>query len=188
MLVPFAEIVPDVRHPLLKQTIAELLARTEDRRRGSARGCALEGELLAGELETVEIADDGSGDLAWLEKSARELLHFFGSDAFQHGNQLFRREIPVEIEMVAREAAHAGAAAFERQQSGALQVILGAAKLFFIERLLLHAPKFVEDRAHHLRRSVERRRVDRERSRIAIGIHLAENRIRQALPLANILK
>ena len=75
----------------------------------------LECELLASELETVEIADHGSGDLAWLEKFARELLHFFGGDAFQHRDQLFGREVPVEIQMVAREAAHARAAAFERK-------------------------------------------------------------------------
>jgi 2-amino-4-hydroxy-6-hydroxymethyldihydropteridine diphosphokinase len=31
VLVPFAEIAPEVRHPILKKTIAELLAETPDR-------------------------------------------------------------------------------------------------------------------------------------------------------------
>ena len=39
VLAPFAEIAPDVRHPVLKRSIAELLAQTPDRsevRRGYA--------------------------------------------------------------------------------------------------------------------------------------------------------
>ena len=85
------------------------------------------------------------GDAVGGEEFARDLLDFLGGDAFEHGDQLLRREMAVEVDVVAREAVHARAGAFEGEQRGALQMIFGAAQLFGAERLVLDAAEFVED-------------------------------------------
>ena len=149
----------------------------------------LDGELVLREFEAVEVADDGGGDAAGLEEFAGELLDVFDGDAFEQGDQLLRGEVPIEIHVIAREAGHALAGAFEREQRGAFQVILGAAQFFLRERFIAHAAEFIEHGANQLRSSIERSAgIDRKRAGIAIGIQLAENRVRQALAFANILE
>src|SRR5579863_3011402 len=98
----------------------------------------LKRKLFAFEFEAVEVADDARGDALGLEEFARDRLNFLGGDGFEHGDQLLRREVAVEIHVVARQAAHAGTAAFERKKRRALQMILCAAQLFRFNRLVAH--------------------------------------------------
>src|SRR5580704_14685778 len=123
--------------------------------RAAAGAGKLDGEVLLREFEAVEIADDRSSHVAGLEEFARELLDVFDRDAFEEFDQILRGEMAVEVHVVARQAVHALAAAFEREKGGAFEVIFGAAKLFGIQRLVAEAAKFIENRTDKLRSRVE---------------------------------
>ena len=64
-------------------------------------------ELVAGECKPVEIANDGRCEALGLKKFASDGLDFFDGHAFEHGDQLLRREMAIEIDVIAREAGHA---------------------------------------------------------------------------------
>ena len=68
-----------------------------------AKTALLEGrnrQLVAGELKAVKVADHRGSEAFRLEKFASDYLNFLDSDAFEHGDQLLRREMPVEIDVV----------------------------------------------------------------------------------------
>ena len=105
------------------------------------------------------------------------------------GDQILRREVAVEVHVIAREAVHALAAAFESKQRGAFQMILRAAQFFGAERFIAQAAEFIEHGTNQLRSSIERSAgINGKRAGIAIGIQFAENGVGEALALANILK
>ena len=61
----------------------------------------LKSKLLAGELETVKVADDGGGDAVGLKKFLGQPLDISGGDFFQHGDQFLGGVVPVEIDVIA---------------------------------------------------------------------------------------
>lgn len=149
----------------------------------------LDGKLAAGETETVEVADDRRSEAVGLEEFARDLLDFRRRDAFQHGDQLLRRKMAVEVDVIAREAVHARAGTFQREQSGALEMIFGAAKLFVVEQFFFQAAEFGENALDQLPGGFKRSAgVHGKHAGVAIGVHFAENRVSQPEPLANVLK
>src|ERR1700675_4873350 len=98
----------------------------------------LEDELLAGKLKAVEVAHDGRGEVLGLEEFARDLLDIGRRDFLEHGDELLWREMAVEVDMIAREAVHSLAAAFESEQRGAFQMVFRAAKFFVRQRAASH--------------------------------------------------
>src|SRR5690349_11040882 len=90
----------------------------------------LTGEATAVEGEAVEWSKDGGGNLFGTEEFPGEGLHVFTSDSFDGGENLIEREEAAEIELLAREIGHAGAGGLERKHERALEMILGAKKLF----------------------------------------------------------
>src|SRR6185437_3163533 len=148
-----------------------------------------EGQVGAAELEAVQAADDAGSDVLRLKEFAGKLLDLGERDAFEHGDQLGRGKMAIEIDVVAGEAAHALATALEREQGCTLQVILGAAKLFFFEGLVAESAEFGEDRAQQFLSVFERRAgIDGEDAGIAIRIDVAEDGVGEALSLADILE
>ena len=78
----------------------------------------------------LRLPDHRGSEAVRLKEFASDYLNFFNGDAFEHGDQFLRREMPVEIDVVAREAGHALARAFERESSVApLKVVLRAAAI-----------------------------------------------------------
>src|ERR1700680_3236598 len=88
-------------------------------------------ELIAGEGEAVEVADDGGGDGFRAEEFLRDLLDLLAGDRLNRGDKLFGREKAVEVNMVAREIGHPGGSRLERKQERALEMVFGATQLFF---------------------------------------------------------
>jgi len=73
----------------------------------SALSLMLDDELVAGEIEAVERSDNAGGEAFRLKEFAGDLLNFLGGDGFEHGDQFLRAEIPIEIDVITREAVHA---------------------------------------------------------------------------------
>src|SRR5271156_2217680 len=114
-----------------------------------------DGELILGQLKAVEVADDGGRHAPGLEEFARELLDVFHGDAFEERDQILRGEVAFEVHVIARQAVHALAAAFEGKQRSAFQVVFRAAQLLDAERFIAQAAEFIEHGAHQLRSSVQ---------------------------------
>src|SRR5579862_4761715 len=149
----------------------------------------LECEMLAGELEALEIANDTCGNAFRLKEFLGDFLNVFRCHFLEQRNQFGWREVAVEIHVIASQAVHSLPGALGSKQRGAFQMVLGAAQFLFWKRLILDSAEFIEHRANHFRNVLERCTcIHRKRSGIAIRIHLAENRIRQALLFADILE
>src|SRR5271170_5400109 len=148
-----------------------------------------DGELILGQLKAVEVADDGGRHAPGLEELAGELLDVFHGDAFEQRDQILRGEVAFEVHVIARQAVHALAAAFEGKQRSAFQVVFRAPQFLGAERFIAQAAEFIEHGAHQLRSGVQRgASINRKCAGIAIGIKFAENRVGQALAFANILE
>src|ERR1700751_1286026 len=109
----------------------------------------LEGELVAGQFEAVEIAHDAGSQALGLKEFLRDLLNVFTRDFFEQCNQFHRRKIAVEVEVVSRQAVHPLAGAFGRKQRRTFQMILCAAQLLFRNWLVLDPAEFLEPRTHN---------------------------------------
>ena len=93
--------------------------------RNSAGG--LKNKLVAGKLETVEVAHNRSGDAVGLKEFLSELLDVGSGDFFQHGDQLLRGVMPVEINVISRKTGHTLSSTFQGQKRCTLEVVLRAA-------------------------------------------------------------
>src|ERR1700720_1373383 len=119
------------------------------------KASVLEGELVAGQLEAVEIPHDAGSQALGLEEFLRDLLNVFTRDFFEQRNQFRGRKIAVEVEMVSRQAVHPLAGAFGRKQRRTFQMILCAAQLLFRNWLVLDPAEFIEHRTNNLPCSLE---------------------------------
>src|SRR3984885_10766341 len=79
----------------------------------------LKDKLVASELKTIKVTNHGRGNAFRLKKFLSQLLNVSSSYFFQHGDQFLRGVVPVEIDVIARQAGHALAGALQRQKSGA---------------------------------------------------------------------
>ena len=149
----------------------------------------LKSQLIAGELEAVEIADDGGSQPFGCKEFTGDPLHVVGGDALEQSDQLFCGEVAVEVEVIARKVVHARGGALEREQCRALKMVLGTAEFFFAQRFILKTTELLEDRTNHLPSGLHRcAGIDREHPSVAVRIRFAEDCVGEALTLSDVLE
>jgi len=141
------------------------------------------------ERETVEGAEDGDGDTLGVKKFLGERVDFFARDSFDRGENVVERVKAVEIEFLAREVGHAGAAGFEREHERTLEMIFSAQELFRGDGRFLQGAEFldgeIDDLADAFRRSAG---VNSKHAGVGIGSDFAEDGVGKAEFLADILE
>src|SRR5262249_12722111 len=145
-------------------TGAESWAMSEGARRDPLRfGMGSERELLAGQVQPVEAAEDRGGALAAVEHRTGERLHLLAGHLVDTRDDLVEGELALEIDVLAREIAHARRRGLEREHQVPLQMILGPLELHRVDGDLLHLHQLVADELDDLAPSAgARRRVDGE--------------------------
>src|SRR6185437_14056613 len=94
-----------------------------------------------------------------------------------------------KMHLLSSEIRHAARSRFEAQHKRSFQVVLRAAQFFRGYLVFFELSKFLQNRLDHTAGRFERGScVNGKATGISIGIHFRENRIRESLPLANILK
>src|SRR5438093_11941457 len=88
-------------------------------------------ELIAGELQSVQVAEDGDGDLVGAEEFVGGLLQVLGGDGVDALDEFVETVEAVEIHFLTSQVRHARSGGFERQHQAAFELVLGAAQLFF---------------------------------------------------------
>src|SRR5579863_1257527 len=149
----------------------------------------LTSEAGAVESETVEGAEDGDGDTLGVKKLLGERVDFFARDSFNRGEDVVERVKAVEIEFLASQVGHAGAAGFQREHQRTLEMILGAQELFRGDGRFLQGAKFLDGEIDDLTDAFCRSAgVDGEHASVGIGSDFAEDGVGKAEFLADILE
>src|SRR5712691_9328609 len=91
------------------------------------------GQKVASEGEAVQIAEYGDGDQVGAEKLAGDGQQFLAGDFFDGNEQLVERVETVEIHFLTGKIGHARTGGLQREHQRALEMVLGAAQLFFAD-------------------------------------------------------
>ena len=132
-------------------------------------------------MEAVEAAEKGEGDSVRMKEVGGHLHDLFFSDGFDAVEDFVEAEEALEVHLLAGEVGHAGHGAFEGEQEIALELILGAAELAWLERLGLEAAEFLHDEVDDLEGAVGGSSgVDAEGACVAIGSEVAVDGVDEA--------
>lgn len=106
--------------------------------------------MFAAEMEAIEIANDGGGNLVGAEEFICGGEDLLARDGFDGGEDFVLRKEAAEVHFRARKIGHARAGGFERQNHRALQIILCATQFFAAHRIVFEVSQLFGDEGEDL--------------------------------------
>src|SRR3954451_7338530 len=143
-------------------------------------------QAVAGQLDSVEAAEEGDGDAVSNEETFGHSLNLLGSYGFNAGDDFFGCEELVEVHLLPGKVGHAGVGAFKSHQDVALELVLAASQFFFAERILFEVVELGHDEVYDFKSlACGGAGVDAEGAGVAVRAEVGVDGVSQAALFAD---